>query len=288
MVTMNTKPRSVATVIQSVPTSDGAGVNLNRSLGTRLLSELDPFLLFDEFRSDNPNDYIAGFPSHPHRGFETVTYMLAGSMQHKDSRGNTGNLTAGSVQWMTAARGILHSEMPKQEDGLLWGFQLWVNLPADEKMKEPHYQDIPAVDIPVRELDNGGIVRVIAGKSGTVEGAVQGISTKPIYLDIQLPPESELTQLIPECHNAFVYQIEGEALFGKSQKESGQRLIEHQLGVLGKGDHMKIQTGKNKARFLLLAAKPIGEPIVRHGPFVMNTENEILEAFSDYHDGKIG
>ncbi|MBF0288229.1 MAG: pirin family protein [SAR324 cluster bacterium] len=278
--------RAVLQVVMAQQTSDGAGVNLKRSIGKHSLSELDPFLLLDEFRSDDPNDYIAGFPSHPHRGFETVTYMLAGSMQHQDSNGNTGNLTAGSVQWMTAGRGIIHSEMPQQEDGLMWGFQLWVNLPAKDKMCVPRYQDIPPADVQEYVLENNGLIRVIAGQSNGLEGPVKDVVTRPLYLDVRLPEQAQWTHPIPSHHTAFVYVFEGEGYFGKTETDPGRKISSSHLGILGRGDTLMVETGDHPVRFLLLAAQPLNEPIARYGPFVMNTRSEIEQAFQDYQNGR--
>ena len=278
----SSKGRSVVKVIQAMNTSDGAGVKLRRSLGTDLLPDLDPFLMLDEFRSDQAGDYIAGFPDHPHRGFETMTYMLAGAMQHKDHLGNTGDLRAGSVQWMTAGRGIIHSEMPRQENGLMWGYQLWINLPAAQKMTEPRYQDIPPEDIPELELP-GGKIRVIAGTSSGVKGPVTGIATEPLFVDITLPANSSLSHDVPAGHNGFVYVVDGQGQFGKSD----QTMTEAELGALNKeGNELKIKTGERGVRFLLLAAQPIGEPVARYGPFVMNTTLELEQAFEDFRTGK--
>ncbi len=278
--------RHIIQTMNAQPTSDGAGVNLYRSLGSSRLPDLDPFLLLDEFKSDQAQDYLAGFPPHPHRGFETVTYMLAGAMRHKDSQGNTGHLRAGSVQWMTAARGIIHEEMPEQEDGLMWGFQLWVNLPAKAKMEPPRYQDIPPSDIPEAALDNGGRIRVIAGESHGVSGAVQGIATAPLYVDIRLPKHSTLTHPVPSTHNALVYVFEGEATFGPTEER--RTLQRGQLGVLSKGeDSLTIQTQDSEASLLLLAGQPLKEPIVKYGPFVMNTQEEIFQAIRDYQSGNL-
>lgn len=281
----NTKYRDVKQVVRAQATSDGAGVSLYRSLGTRALPDLDPFLMLDEFKSDKADDYIAGFPPHPHRGFETVTYMLAGAMRHEDNAGNSGNLVSGSVQWMTAARGIIHSEMPQQENGMMWGFQLWVNLPAAEKMKDPHYQDIPPEKIPKLKLDNGVKVRAIAGNLENVEGAVSGISVDPIYLDVSVPENTEWTQAIPEGHNAFAYIFEGQGTLGGSPNASGTLLQEKNLAVLGKGNEIYVKTEDEAVRFILLAGKPIKEPIAKHGPFVMNTQAELYQAFQDYQTG---
>ena len=273
--------RPVVRVVTGRPTSDGAGVRLTRMIGTPELSELDPFLLLDEFRSDSPDDYLAGFPDHPHRGFETVTYMLAGAMEHRDHKGNRGLLSPGSVQWMTAGRGIVHSEMPRQRDGLMWGFQLWVNLPAASKMMEPRYQDIAPERIP--ELARPGArVRVLAGESGGVAGPVEGIVTQPLDLDVRLEPGAGFEQAVPLGHTAFVYVFEGEAELG----EPATRLARGQLGVLGDGDLVRAKAGAAGARFLLIAARPLHEPIARYGPFVMNTEAELRQAFDDFRAGK--
>jgi redox-sensitive bicupin YhaK (pirin superfamily) len=265
--------------------TEGAGVRIRRSIGTRTLDSLDPFLLLDEFKSDRPDDYLAGFPDHPHRGFETVTYMLAGSMLHQDHKGNRGNLVAGSVQWMTAGRGIIHSEMPQQKDGLMWGFQLWVNLPARDKMREPRYQDIPPEKIPEASLPDGTRIRVVAGETQGVRGAVSGIATDPLYLDVALPPGSRFRQEVGEDKNAFVYVFEGEASVGVSADEAGRSLRAGQLGVLGAGDSLEVRSGDSASRFLLLAARPLGEPIARYGPFVMNTRAEIHQAVQDLENG---
>lgn len=274
--------RSIKKIITSKQTSDGAGVKLNRSIGTPTLDMLDPFLLLDEFRSDNPNDYINGFPDHPHRGFETVTYMLAGRMQHRDNQGNQGDLGPGSVQWMTAGRGIIHSEMPRQENGLMWGLQLWVNLPARDKMKPPLYQDIPAHEIPEVKCKDGSVVRVIAGSAFGTEGVVKAVAVKPLYLDITLPAGGRIEQVVPDDLNAFVYGLAGEVDIGNKPAST---LRKGELAVLTGGT--VIQAGSSSgARFILVAGKPIREPVIRHGPFVMNTEEEIHEAIEDLQRGR--
>ena len=279
------RTRSIAKVATAMKTSDGAGVRLLRSLGTPEVPLVDPFLMLDEFRSDDPSDYIAGFPPHPHRGFETVTYMLAGSMQHKDSVGNTGNLRAGSVQWMTAARGIIHSEMPKQEDGLMWGFQLWVNLPAKDKLGDPRYQDIDPSEIPEQPLADGGAVRVVAGRFADRVGPVGGVATEPMMLDVSLPAGGSLDVPIPRGHNGFAYVFEGRAKLGDREEpiERGH------LAVLEReGDGLRIvAAGHEGTRVLLVAGKPIGEPVARYGPFVMNTREELEQAFRDYQSGRL-
>ncbi len=270
------------TIVKQVPsqeTSDGAGVRLKRSLGGPVLGELDPFLLLDEFRSDRADDYIAGFPDHPHRGFETVTYMLAGNMRHRDSVGNEGNLIAGSVQWMTAGRGIIHSEMPQQEDGLMWGFQLWVNLPAADKMCPPRYQDIPPEAIPSVRTETGAEVRVIAGSFGDAIGPVAGIATEPLYLDVSLPAQTALEIPVPNNHQGFVYPFEGDG------EIAGEHLAVGTLGVLGAGDAVRGEGGDSGLRFLVVTGKPIGEPVARYGPFVMNTRQEIVQAVTDFQNG---
>ena len=272
--------RKVVKVVEGRETSDGAGVRLKRSLGTPSLDYLDPFLLLDEFKSDRSADYIAGFPDHPHRGFETVTYMLAGSMEHKDHTGHTGALTAGSVQWMTAGRGIVHSEMPKQKDGLLWGFQLWVNLPAQDKMCDPRYQDIPPNEIPILTLEDGTEVRVIAGKSGGLSGPVVGIATAPLYLDVKVPAHSRFEQSIPSEHTAFVYVFEGEGKLGSEKK-----LRTGHLAVCEDGDAIAVETEESPVRLLFLAAAPLVEPVARFGPFVMNTQEELIQAVRDFQTG---
>ena len=274
--------RKVVRVVQGQQTSDGAGVNLKRVLGSQMLSNLDPFLLLDEFRSDDPNDYIAGFPKHPHRGFETVTYMLAGRMRHRDSKGNEGVIAAGAVQWVTAGRGILHSEMPEQEDGLLWGFQLWVNLPAKKKLSEPYYQDIPSAEIPEFFAEDGVSVRIIAGESHGMEGAVKGIVTQPLYLDLRIPKNVSFNQSVPEKHQAFIYVYRGQITVSNSGNGGGLDLKAGELGVLGSGNSVELQGGQEMSQLLLLAATPLHEPIARYGPFVMNTQEEIIQAVEDF------
>ncbi|MBI2218670.1 MAG: pirin family protein [Candidatus Rokubacteria bacterium] len=255
-------------------------------IGTPELDHVDPFLLLDEFKSDRGDDYVAGFPDHPHRGFETVTYMLAGSMRHEDHVGNQGDLGPGSVQWMTAGRGIVHSEMPRQTDGLLWGFQLWVNLPARDKMTAPRYQDIPPERIPEVTLGGGVRARVIAGEAGGARGPVEGIVTRPLYLDVSMTPRSHLVHGLPARHNAFVHVYEGGATVGPA--ESGRALRAGQLALLGEGERLGVATGGVAARFLLVAARPLGEPVARYGPFVMNTREEIAQAVQDYQQGTFG
>ena len=274
--------RTVQHIVTGHPTSDGAGVKLTRILSPG--NKLDPFLLLDEFNSDEAADYIGGFPSHPHRGFETVTYMLDGEMLHEDHLGNQGRLTPGSVQWMTAARGIIHSEMPQQIEGRMRGFQLWLNLPASEKMKDASYQDIPPEAIPQVAIA-GGWVKVVAGKlqlgTDTVNGAVQGVSTDPLYLDVQLEPGATLSIPVSPGHTAAAYLFEGTAQIGE------QALTRGQMAVLGDGDSINLTATDSTARILLLAAKPLREPVAHYGPFVMNTTQEIEQAMRDYRDGRL-
>jgi redox-sensitive bicupin YhaK (pirin superfamily) len=277
--------RSVVRVVEAQEASEGAGVRIRRSIGTRELDSLDPFLLLDEFKSDQPDDYMAGFPDHPHRGFETVTYMLAGSMLHQDHKGNRGHLVAGSVQWMTAGRGIIHSEMPQQKDGLMWGFQLWVNLPAKDKLCEPRYQDIPPERIPEVKQPDGTRVRVIAGELDGVSGAVSGIATRPLYLDVALEPGVRFTQPTPSGHTAFAYVFDGQGTIGSEDGAPGTLLEAGQLGVLSAGEAVTVATAEDRVRFLMLAAQPLGEPVARYGPFVMNTRAEIQQALRDLESG---
>jgi redox-sensitive bicupin YhaK (pirin superfamily) len=273
--------RELQTIVASIPASDGAGVKLRRSLGASQALRHDPFLMLDEFFSDDPRDYLAGFPAHPHRGFETVTYMLDGHMQHKDNHGNTGDLGPGDVQWMSAASGIIHSEMPQQSEGRMRGFQLWLNLPAKEKMKPAAYRDIPAKDIPVFEVSNEVKVKIIAGKLGDTAGAVQGGSTDPHYFDVHLAPRAVFEAPLPAGHNAFVYVYEGEALIGEARKPVAHRAA----GLLGAGERVRIEAAAAGARVLLLAGRPLREPVVQYGPFVMNTHEEIERAIADYQSG---
>jgi redox-sensitive bicupin YhaK (pirin superfamily) len=272
--------RPVTKVVRGQRSSDGAGVRLTRVIGGRALPDLDPFLLFDEFGSEEASDYIGGFPDHPHRGFETVTYMLAGRMRHGDNKGNTGLLGPGSVQWMTAGRGIVHSEMPEQEEGLMHGFQLWVNLPAKDKMTDPRYQDIAPERIPVVDAGGGVRVRVIAGRFGEVEGPVSAVVTEPIYLDVALTAGAKFEVPLPAAHNAFAYVFEGAAQI------AGEKVGRGELAVLGRGDRFEVEAGAEDARFVLIAGRPLHEPVAKYGPFVMNTADEIRQAVYDYQSGK--
>ncbi len=275
--------RSISRIVKGQPVSDGAGVKLNRIIGQRDFDLLDPFLLLDEFRSDQAGDYLAGFPSHPHRGFETVTYMLAGRMRHRDNQGNSGLLSPGSVQWMTAGRGIVHSEMPEQEDGLMWGFQLWVNLPASDKMSAPRYQDIAPENIPVFEPADGVSLRVIAGQIGAVSGPVTGIAIKPVYVDLSLAAGTEFNVPLPQGHNAFAYVYEGIARIG--DEADAKDVGRGELAVLVDGDHIHVGASDTATRLIIVAGKPLGEPVARHGPFVMNTPEQIVEAIRDFQSG---
>ncbi len=276
--------REVERQVAGQPVSDGAGVKLLRVLTADLQRRLDPFLMLDEFRSDNPNDYLAGFPDHPHRGFETVTYMLAGRMRHRDSAGHEGLLTAGGVQWMTAGRGVIHSELPEQEDGLMHGFQLWVNLPARDKMTAPAYRDLPAEAIPSYVADSGVTVKVIAGESEGVNGAIQREATAPLYLDLELPPGATHTVALPASHNAFAYVYQGLVELG----QRGQQVNARQLAILSNapGADGVLLHSADGARLLIVAGQPLHEPIAQWGPFVMNRREEIETALDDFRNGR--
>lgn len=280
--------RTLQRVIPSQETSDGAGVKLRRSIGQSAQARLDPFLMLDEFGTENPDDYIAGFPSHPHRGFETVTYMLDGHMLHEDHLGNRGDLRSGDVQWMTAGRGIIHSEMPQQSEGRMRGFQLWLNLPASEKMKPAGYRDIPAATIPAVAWPGGGRVKVIAGTlqtpAGATPGPVQGGSTAPIYFDVELPANGVFEHGLPSAHSAFLYVYEGDVQVGGGQPRA---LPRRSAGVLSAGDAVRVAAAGEGARFILLAARPLHEPVAQYGPFVMNTREEIEQAVRDYQAGRL-
>jgi redox-sensitive bicupin YhaK (pirin superfamily) len=275
---MSASRRSVTQVFDGVAASDGAGVRMTRVIASPMLDHFDPFLLLDEFRSDDPDDYIAGFPDHPHRGFETVTYMLAGSMRHGDNQGNTGLLEAGSVQWMTAGRGIVHSEMPMQEDGLMWGFQLWVNLPSKDKMTEPRYQDIAPSDVPGVLLAEGVTARVVAGTLRDIKGPVSGVVTEPLFLDIELDGARNVTVETPPEHNVFAYVYDGRV------EVAGQLVKPKQIALLGKGDLLDLRSDAD-ARLIVVGGRPLGESVARYGPFVMNTEAELRQAFIDFQSG---
>jgi len=276
-----TNNRGVERVLTGIPATDGAGVRMTRVIATPELDHFDPFLLLDEFRSDDPNDYIAGFPDHPHRGFETVTYMLAGLMKHSDNKGNSGTLGPGSVQWMTAGRGIVHSEMPQQENGLMWGFQLWVNLPATDKMCEPRYQDIPASDVPAVKIGAGATAKIIAGELEGTRGPVEDVTTEPLYVDVHIDQGGEVTVPTPISHNAFVYVYEGGVTIVADQSQTISR---GEIALLGAGDQLTV-TADEKSRFITVAGRPLNEPIARYGPFVMNTQEEIRQALLDRQAG---
>ncbi|MGB1239877.1 MAG: pirin family protein [Pseudomonadales bacterium] len=279
---MSPTPRIASTIISGQPTSDGAGVKLRRYIAGPQLPILDPFLLFDCFSSDNPNDYIAGFPEHPHRGFETVTYLVAGKMRHRDSTGREGVIEPGDIQWMRAGRGIIHSEMPEQTDGLLMGFQLWLNLPASAKMSAPGYQEYSADTIPVEVLTGGGELRVLCGKRPCgLQGPVTNADTQPLFFDISLRAGGEFTQPIPSSHSAFIYIIEGQLSIDETQ----HCVHSQQLAVLNAGENLTLNALED-CRLLLVAAKRLEEPVERAGPFVMNTRQELQQAFDDYRTGR--
>ena len=258
-------------------TSDGAGVNLRRAVGSYNLPDIDPFLLLDEMHSDNKDDYIAGFPPHPHRGFETVSYMLEGKMAHKDSTGSKGLLETGGVQWMSAGSGVIHSEMPKMSDGLLWGFQIWVNVKSEDKMKDPVYREFKPDEIPEKKIGSSGVARIIAGNYAGVEGAVKNINTKPLLVDVRLEDRSQFSAKVVKNQVSLIYVYKGEA------EVSGQKIKEKNMAILTEGDEIEV-SGEN-AGFLVLSGTPTNEPIARHGPFVMNTREEIEQAFEDLRTG---
>jgi quercetin 2,3-dioxygenase len=273
--------RSVARLVRGQPTSDGAGVRLTRVIGGAALPQADPFLLLDEFGADDPDAYIAGFPDHPHRGFETVTYMLQGRMRHRDNKGHEGVLESGGVQWMTAGRGIVHSEMPEQRSGRMHGFQLWVNLPASDKMREPRYQELAAARIPNATPVPGVKATVIAGRFGGIAGAVSEIAVDPLYVDLRLEAGRTYAADLPAGHTAFAYVFEGAAAL------AGKTVPPGTLALLGDGDGVAIEAGAQGAALLLIAGRPIGEPVARYGPFVMNTRAELEQAFADFQAGRL-
>ncbi|HCI14773.1 MAG: hypothetical protein A2063_06790 [Gallionellales bacterium GWA2_60_142] len=273
--------RFVERLVEGVATSDGAGVTLTRVLTGKLQRRLDPFLMLDAFGSDNPDDYIAGFPDHPHRGFETVTYMLAGRMRHRDNAGHEGLLGDGGVQWMVAGRGVIHSEIPEQEHGVMEGFQLWLNLPAQSKMAVPWYQDYASEKIPEYTTAENVTVRVIAGSSNGVAGVVEREVTEPLYLDIHIPAGASFSTALPATHNAFIYVYRGAVQVGDTRVEAKR------MGILGnapEADGVTIAATED-ARLILIAGKPLNEPIVQYGPFVMNTEQQIHQAIDDFRNG---
>jgi redox-sensitive bicupin YhaK (pirin superfamily) len=282
---MKSSPRQIEKVIEPQAVIEGAGVHLNRSIGTQTLDYLDPFLLLDHFASSNPRDYEAGFPLHPHRGIETVTYMLRGEVHHKDTLGNSGSIGAGDVQWMTAGRGIMHEEMPQVRPEGIAGFQLWVNLPAKLKMTKPRYQDIRSAEIPEIKKENGARILVITGTVDEVRGPVTGIAANPIYMDVFVPAHASFIQPIHRGHTAFAYVFEGEARFAGDEKDDGTMISHPRLVVLGDGDYVKVVTDATQVRFLLVSGKPLHEPIARYGPFVMNTEEEIEQTLQELRQG---
>ena len=273
--------RHILRRVRGMDTADGAGVKLKRIIGQPGLDMLDPFLLLDEFRSESADDYLAGFPEHPHRGFETVTYMLAGHMRHADNQGHRGDLVPGSVQWMTAGRGIVHSEMPQQENGLMWGFQLWVNLPAKDKLTAPRYQDISPERIPLLHPAEGVTLKLIAGELDGVSGPVTAVATAPLYLDIALQPGAAFELSLPAGHHAFAYVFDGE-----SAQVAGETLRRSELAVLSEGERLRVAGGAAPARLLVVAGQPLREPVARYGPFVMNTPEQIHEAIADLRAGR--
>jgi hypothetical protein len=282
MTRLGSPPR-IERLIAGQRTSDGAGVKLTRVLTHDLQQRLDPFLMLDAFGSDQADDYIAGFPDHPHRGFETVTYMIAGRMRHRDSAGNEGLLENGGVQWMTAGRGVIHSELPEQEEGLMEGFQLWLNLPASHKMQAPWYRDFKAAELPRLRTPEGAAVTVIAGQCRGVAGAVQREFTEPLYLDIELQPGTAFEQPLPESHNAFLYVYRGQIeVVGESVPAQKMAILANQPGRDGVA-----LTTKQGGRLLLIAGRPLREPIVQYGPFVMNSRDEIYQAMADYQSGRL-
>lgn len=277
------RSRGIERIVEGIATSDGAGVQLTRVLTGKLQRRLDPFLMLDAFGSDNPDDYIAGFPDHPHRGFETITYMLAGRMRHRDSAGHEGLLENGGMQWMTAGRGVIHSEIPEQEEGVMEGFQLWLNLPARNKLVTPWYRDFASAEIPEYSTDNGVTVRVLAGASNGVAGAVTRADTEPLYLDIHLPAGATFSTALPATHNAFVYVYRG------SLSIAGTQVDAQRMGILDNAadaDGVTIEAAQ-AARLILVAGKPLHEPIVQYGPFVMNTQEEIHQALNDFRNGQL-
>ena len=286
---MNTETLRIRPVLQTIrgrPTSDGAGVRLTRVIDGSERIDMDPFLLLDEFRSDQAGDYIAGFPDHPHRGFETVTYMLAGRMRHRDSAGNSGLLVSGSVQWMTAGRGIVHSEMPEQEDGLMWGFQLWVNLPARDKMTAPRYQDIPATQIPQVDLGAGATARVLAGRLRETAGPVETGATAATWLDVELAAGAACEERVGAAQDtAFVYVYDGQIEMAAAGARTA--LPRGTLGVLGPGEVLRLSAGSEAAKCIVVMGRPLREPVARYGPFVMNTRAEIEQAFADFRAGRL-
>jgi redox-sensitive bicupin YhaK (pirin superfamily) len=279
---MSSSSRTIKQIVEPVAVMEGAGVRLKRSIASFHLNYVDPFLLFDHFGSDNPEDYLAGFPMHPHRGIETVTYMLAGKVNHRDSLGNSGSIRAGDVQWMTAGRGIMHEEMPEPVAGKMEGFQLWINLAAKEKMTQPAYRDVAVEQIPQIDLAHGVKVRVIAGNVRGISGPVTGISIDPTYIDVYIPPGANFSHSTVPDHSAFVYVFEGQGNFAKDE---GVDIAQPKLVVFNEGTRIDVQTKDQSVRFLLISGRPLHEPIARYGPFVMNTKEEIKKALEDLENG---
>ncbi|MCH8551842.1 MAG: pirin family protein [Natronospirillum sp.] len=271
--------RTISRLTKGMPTQDGAGVSLSRIIGSPYMQRVDPFLMLDEFKSDDPNDYIAGFPSHPHRGFETVTYLIEGSVRHRDHMGSEGYLGPGSIQWMTAGRGIIHEEMPQQENGMLWGFQLWVNLPAKDKMTDPRYQDIPPDQVPETDFP-AGLVRILAGELNGKTGPVSGVATEPRFFDIRWEETGSFETPLPLNHTGFVYAYKGDITIGDKAVRMGE------VGILSAGEQVQLQA-EGGSGALLVAGKPLNEPVVQYGPFVMNTVEEIEQAIQDFQAGRL-
>ena len=273
--------KPVSRIVQAQAVMEGAGVKVHRTIAHHALDYVDPFLLLDEFKSEDPKDYIAGFPWHPHRGIETVTYMINGRVEHGDSVGNSGVIGPGDMQWMTAGKGIIHQEMPKQDNGLLWGLQLWVNLPARDKMCPPRYQEVPAEEIPEETLENGTHVRILCGDYAGKTGPVTHVAVDPLYLDARLPVGERFSHPIEPGYSVFCYCLGGEGLFGSQEKQVGPGRIV----IFGEGDTVIVKAPSGDVRFLLVSGRIIGEPIARGGPFVMNTREEIQQAFQEYRNG---
>jgi len=282
---MNNQPRKVVQIIEPQTVMEGAGVRLKRSIATATLDHLDPFLLFDHFGTDNPDDYIKGFPIHPHRGIETVTYMISGHVNHKDSIGNSGSIGSGDIQWMTAGGGIMHEEMPQPAQGEMVGFQLWVNLPARLKMTKPRYQDILSNQIPEVTREDGVKIRVIAGEVDGVRGSISEIFADPAYLDVSIPAKGSFSHPVEKEHTAFAYVFEGRGFFGSDENAQQSSVSQPGLVVLDDGDYIQAGAANEPVRFLLISGKPLNEPIARYGPFVMNTQEEIQQALKDLKNG---
>jgi redox-sensitive bicupin YhaK (pirin superfamily) len=282
---MESQLRKVLNIIEPQPVLEGAGVRLKRSIATRALDNIDPFLLFDHFGSRNPEDYIKGFPMHPHRGIETVTYMIEGVVNHKDSIGNSGSIGAGDIQWMTSGSGIMHEEMPRAQQGEMKGFQLWVNLPAKLKMMKPRYQNISSDQIPEINRDDGIKIRVIAGEVDDVRGPVAEIVAESTYLDVTIPSKRHFSHPTPRGHAAFAYVFEGQGTFGKNGEEEKIIVNSNRLVIFADGHYINANTLDQPMRFLLISGKPLNEPIARYGPFVMNTQREIEQALEDLKNG---